>query len=75
MTSRVRLFDLAYLDAGEYQCVIANEYGATYSEKAEILVYVFPEFLTRPEDITVRGNKTASLKCAAQGFPTPKVSW
>ena len=75
ITSQLKLSNLTYDDAGRYQCVVANSFGATYSEKANITVYVFPQFITTPEDITVSGGSTAALKCAARGVPAPKVFW
>jgi Leucine-rich repeat (LRR) protein len=75
ITSELRLSNLEYDDAGLYQCVVANQYGATYSDRANITVYVYPQFVVTPEDITVQGGQTAALKCAASGVPAPKVSW
>ena len=57
------------MSLGEYQCIVENRYGATYSTKAELTVYVFPRFLTTPTDITVRGGQNAVLKCSATGTP------
>lgn len=75
LTSQLHLTNLTYDDAGKYQCVVANRFGATYSDKANITVYVYPQFLVTSEDITVEGGKTAALKCAAKGVPTPELSW
>ncbi|TRY64155.1 hypothetical protein TCAL_04008 [Tigriopus californicus] len=75
ITSSLNLFNLTYDDAGHYQCVVTNRYGATYSDKANITVYVYPQFVVTPEDITVQGGATASLKCMANGVPAPKLSW
>lgn len=75
ITSSLHLFNLTYDDAGRYQCVVTNKYGATYSDKADITVFVYPQFVVTPEDITVEGGATASLKCAAEGVPAPNVSW
>lgn len=73
ITSELRLTELTYDDAGKYQCVVANKFGATYSDKANITVYVFPTFVVTPEDITVKGGADAALTCAARGVPAPKV--
>ncbi len=75
VTSELLLANLTHDDAGEYQCVVSNRFGATYSDRAAITVYVFPKFLVTPDDITVEGGATAALKCAARGVPAPKVSW
>ena len=75
LTSQLHLTNLTYDDAGKYQCVVSNRFGATYSDRANITVYVYPTFLVTSEDITVEGGKTAALKCAAKGVPTPELSW
>merc|ERR1719186_179859 len=61
--------------SGKYQCIVKNSYGATYSGKADITVYVYPKFLSTPSDITVNGGEKATLECSATGFPTPRISW
>uniref|UniRef100_A0A0K2ULZ3 Leucinerich repeats and immunoglobulinlike domains 3 [Chrysemys picta] n=1 Tax=Lepeophtheirus salmonis TaxID=72036 RepID=A0A0K2ULZ3_LEPSM len=75
ITSELRLKNLTYDDAGRYQCIVSNAYGATYSDRANITVYVYPTFLITPEDVVVKGGNSATLKCAAEGVPAPKVSW
>ena len=60
---------------GAYQCIVENRFGATYSGKADITVYVFPRFLTTPTAVTARGGEKAVLKCSATGVPAPLISW
>ena len=82
VTSELKLTNLTHRDIGAYQCIVENLYGATYSVKAEIQVYVFPQFVLTPEDKTVQGGTSVSLKCSATGekisdknpglFPTSK---
>ena len=67
--------NLTYDDAGRYQCVVSNKFGVTYSEKANITVYVYPTFVVTPENITVESGSQATLRCAAQGVPAPKLLW
>ncbi|XP_023230322.1 leucine-rich repeats and immunoglobulin-like domains protein 3 [Centruroides sculpturatus] len=62
-------------DKGEYQCVISNEFGSVYSQKAQITIHVFPTFTKTPEDITVKVDSVARLECAAEGSPTPEIAW
>jgi hypothetical protein len=31
-------------DSGLYQCVISNQFGASYSKRANVNVYTFPVF-------------------------------
>ena len=47
ITSELHLTNLGHTDIGKYQCVVENKFGATYSNKAKITVYVFSrgEFL------------------------------
>jgi len=75
MTSQLMLKNLTNHHIGKYQCVVENKYGATYSVKADLMVYVFPRFLTTPTDITARGGDKAVLRCSATGFPAPVISW
>lgn len=75
ITAKLHLSNLTYDDAGRYQCVVSNKFGVTYSERANITVYVYPTFIVTPEDITVEAGSSATMKCAAQGVPAPKVFW
>ena len=56
VTSELRLKNMTYDDAGKYQCVVSNRFGTTYSERANITVYVFPTFVVTPEDALVKGK-------------------
>ncbi|XP_076338917.1 uncharacterized protein LOC143240409 isoform X2 [Tachypleus tridentatus] len=62
-------------DEGRYQCVISNQYGTAYSDKAHITVHVFPVFTKTPVDVTVKAGSTARLECAAVGYPLPEIAW
>jgi Leucine-rich repeat (LRR) protein len=75
ITSELRLKNLTHIDIGAYQCIVDNIYGATYSTKANITVYVYPQFVLTPKDKTVQGGATATLKCSATGVPQPDISW
>ena len=48
ITSELRLTNLEYDDAGRYQCIVSNRFGATYSDRANITVYVYPQFVVTP---------------------------
>ncbi|CAG5115947.1 unnamed protein product, partial [Candidula unifasciata] len=74
-TSNLHLTDMQDSMAGRYQCVVANDFGSTFSQKAYLNVYVYPVFLKVPKDVTVKAGKPAELKCAATGQPTPVISW
>ena len=75
VTSELKLTNLTHRDIGSYQCIVDNVYGATYSSKADITVYVFPQFVLTPEDKTVTGGASVSLQCSAAGVPHPDISW
>ncbi len=75
VSSELRMRRMSRADAGEYQCVVSNKFGATYSDRADVAVYVFPKFLVTPRDVTAQAGATAALRCAARGLPAPKVSW
>lgn len=75
MTAELHLTNLTYDDAGRYQCVVSNRFGVTYSDRANITVYVYPTFVVTPEDIVVEAGSSATMKCAAKGVPAPQVSW
>ena len=67
ITSELRLKNLTHVDIGSYKCILNNIYGATYSTKADMMVYVYPQFVLTPRDKTVQGGSSASLKCSATG--------
>eukprot|EP00092_Neocalanus_flemingeri_P010605 GFUD01011424.1.p1 GENE.GFUD01011424.1~~GFUD01011424.1.p1 ORF type:complete len:1305 (-),score=340.61 GFUD01011424.1:343-4257(-) len=75
ITSELRLKNLTHVDIGSYQCIVDNIYGATYSTKADITVYVYPQFVLTPRDKTAQGGSSVTLKCSATGVPQPDISW
>ncbi|CAL1531514.1 unnamed protein product [Lymnaea stagnalis] len=74
-TSHLTLCDVQDSMAGKYHCIVSNEFGYAISERALVNVYVFPVFLQKPKDVTVKAGKPAELKCAATGQPPPEISW
>ncbi|KAK9890138.1 hypothetical protein WA026_008945 [Henosepilachna vigintioctopunctata] len=62
-------------DAGKYQCMVSNQFGTTYSQKATMSVVIFPTFLKTPSNITVKAGETAKLECSAHGEPQPEIAW
>ncbi|RWS04160.1 leucine-rich repeats and immunoglobulin-like domains protein 3 [Dinothrombium tinctorium] len=74
-TSVLHLIDTQYEDEGKYQCIISNQYGTAYSQKARITVNVLPSFTKRPADVVVKVGSTAKLECAAKGHPVPEIAW
>ncbi|XP_021051422.1 leucine-rich repeats and immunoglobulin-like domains protein 2 isoform X2 [Mus pahari] len=74
-TSVLHLFSVNFTDEGKYQCIVTNHFGSNYSQKAKLTVNEMPSFLKTPMDLTIRTGAMARLECAAEGHPTPQISW
>ncbi|KAG7155884.1 Leucine-rich repeats and immunoglobulin-like domains protein 3-like 1 [Homarus americanus] len=74
VTSLLHLRNVSDEDSGEYQCVVRNHFGASYSQRANIRVHVFPYFTKTPTSVAVRMGEVAKLECDARGSPTPEIS-
>ncbi|KAJ9586071.1 hypothetical protein L9F63_020268, partial [Diploptera punctata] len=58
-------------DAGTYKCSAANFVGRITS----VITRLAPSFTTHPENLTIKTGGLAELQCAADGLPTPTISW
>nr|WDZ04362.1 LRR-IG5 [Eriocheir sinensis] len=74
ITSRLLLTNVSEADSGNYQCVVRNDFGASYSRRAHIQVHIYPYFTKRPASVAVRIGEAARLECAATGSPPPEIS-
>ncbi|KAM5148036.1 leucine-rich repeats and immunoglobulin-like domains protein 1 [Mantella aurantiaca] len=74
-TTILHLRNVTFEQEGQYQCIITNHFGSTYSNKAKLVVNVLPSFTKTPRDNTIRTGTTARLECAADGHPTPEIAW
>ena len=74
-TTILHLLNIRDEDSGLYQCVISNQFGASYSKRANVNVYTFPVFKKVPVDVTVKTGSMARLECAADGRPAPEIAW
>uniref|UniRef100_A0A8C5RAB9 Leucine rich repeats and immunoglobulin like domains 1 n=1 Tax=Leptobrachium leishanense TaxID=445787 RepID=A0A8C5RAB9_9ANUR len=74
-TTILHLRNVTFSLDGRYQCVISNNFGSTYSNKARLTVNILPSFIKTPRDITMRTGTKARLECAAEGFPIPEIAW
>uniref|UniRef100_UPI00398F1BB0 leucine-rich repeats and immunoglobulin-like domains protein 1 isoform X4 n=1 Tax=Pristiophorus japonicus TaxID=55135 RepID=UPI00398F1BB0 len=74
-TTILHLRKVKFTDEGRYQCMITNNFGSTYSNRAKLTVNVLPSFVKTPRDITIRTGANARLECAATGHPTPQIAW
>ncbi|XP_008200245.1 leucine-rich repeats and immunoglobulin-like domains protein 2 isoform X1 [Tribolium castaneum] len=73
--SKLNIYRVQHSNAGKYQCVVSNIFGTTYSQKSSISVLIFPTFLKRPDNVTVKAGDVAKLVCAAHGEPQPEIAW
>ncbi|XP_050810254.1 leucine-rich repeats and immunoglobulin-like domains protein 2 isoform X1 [Gopherus flavomarginatus] len=74
-TTVLHLFNVNFTDEGKYQCIVTNHFGSNYSNKAKLTVNELPSFLKTPMDLTIRTGAMARLECAAEGHPSPQISW
>ncbi|XP_073425848.1 leucine-rich repeats and immunoglobulin-like domains protein 1 isoform X1 [Dendrobates tinctorius] len=74
-TTILHLRNVTFEHDGQYQCIITNHFGSTYSNKAGLVVNVLPSFTKTPRDNTIRTGTTARLECAADGYPIPEIAW
>ncbi|CAH8462402.1 unnamed protein product [Heterobilharzia americana] len=62
--------------AGEYRCQGINEVTKnTVNSQFTVQVRVRPQFIEKPEDITVPVNGSVTFRCTASGDPPPKIRW
>uniref|UniRef100_A0A3P9QEM2 Neural cell adhesion molecule L1 n=1 Tax=Poecilia reticulata TaxID=8081 RepID=A0A3P9QEM2_POERE len=71
---RLRLSNISESDSGEYQCIAKNTQGNakhTYHLKVEAAPY----WKVIPESLIYAPGEMARLDCAAEGTPSPTISW
>ncbi|CAG7816748.1 unnamed protein product [Allacma fusca] len=73
--STLQLVNISWNFAGAYQCVADNSYGVAYSKMVTVTVHIFPMFIKKPSNVTVRLGSNAKLECAAKGHPTPEIAF
>ncbi|XP_065505206.1 hemicentin-1 isoform X3 [Caloenas nicobarica] len=61
-------------DTASYTCVASNIAGKTTREFL-LTVHVAPTIRSGPQTAVVRINASAVVECAAEGVPTPRVTW
>ncbi|XP_049270622.1 hemicentin-1 [Rhipicephalus sanguineus] len=61
-------------DAGEYYCLASNKFGMVQTNLS-LSVLTPPSFDEPPEDVVVREEEPAALKCIASGLPAPTYAW
>ena len=73
--SILTLLSVASGDAGAYQCVVSNAFGAVTSSVAVVTVGDQPVVTQQPQPQTVTVSNTVSLSVAASGTPTLRYQW
>ncbi|KAM4737433.1 neural cell adhesion molecule L1.2 isoform 2-T2 [Anableps anableps] len=71
---RLRLNNISESDSGEYQCIAKNTQGNakhTYHLKVEAAPY----WKQIPESLIYGPGEKVRLDCAAEGTPSPTISW
>ena len=59
-------------DGGDYTCFASNSAG---NGSATGTLYIMPEIIEGPMDISAQNGTVVSFTCFAVGFPTPVYNW
>ncbi|KAM8945757.1 peroxidasin homolog [Pelodytes ibericus] len=73
-SGELHIQNVTYSDQGLYHCHASNSEGALHAS-AQIIVQEKLNFTVIPSDLTVTEGSDAMFPCAAQGHPTPVISW
>jgi hypothetical protein len=57
---------------GEYTCIVSSHIGIY---NASTFLFVYPYFLSHPDDVQVSVDSGVLLTCVAEGFPSPQYLW
>ncbi|XP_059503813.1 hemicentin-1 isoform X2 [Stegostoma tigrinum] len=61
-------------DAGQYNCIAANEGGATFAS-VFLIVQEPPKVTVYPKNQTFTERKEVRISCSVTGYPQPQVVW
>ena len=70
--STLRLTNVAVDDAGVYSCTVTNTAGESSSETE---LFIAPNIITSPQDITANATDIVMFTCVAEGAPVPNITW
>jgi hypothetical protein len=68
----LRLPNITSHNGGEYTCSVSNNLGFY---RASTFLFVYPYFLSHPDDMQVSIDSDVVLTCLAVGFPSPEYLW
>ncbi|CAI8010586.1 Protogenin [Geodia barretti] len=71
-SNTLQLTDVAAAFAGLYQCTVTNAAG---SSNDSTLLYVAPNIIAGPENMTTNVSMSVTFSCMAEGFPVPDIVW
>lgn len=72
IASRLSLSGIDVANGGFYTCQISNEAG---SANATAGLYIIPDIVSGPSNISTSARENRSLECLALGYPEPSYSW
>lgn len=74
--SELLLQNVTILDEAEYQCIVKNKLGTTYSNHAYLKIHDVPTFIIQPpKEMAVVVGGTVSFPCKAVGIPEPTLGF
>ena len=71
-SNTLQLTNVAAAFAGLYQCTVTNAAG---SSNDSTLLYVAPNIIAGPENMTTNVSMSVTFSCMAEGFPVPDIVW
>lgn len=61
-------------DVGTYEAVATNEHGEA-RQRVHLEIAEYPEFVKRPDEMTVVARHGGRLEARVVGVPQPEVKW
>ena len=71
-SNTLQLTNVAAAFAGLYQCTVTNAAG---SSSDSTLLYVAPNIIAGPENMTTNVSLSVTFSCMAEGYPVPDIVW
>ena len=70
--STLQLSNVDVDDAGVYSCIVSNTAG---EDSDETELFIAPNIIVSPQNMTVTTTKTIIFICVAEGAPVPNITW